>query len=421
VHLLQIIHRFHPVVGGSENYFRDLGERLVEDGHRVTVLTTDADQLARFWDRSAPAIEHGESVHGGVRILRFPLHPLPGGLRTFVYAGRLANALDAGGGRRIAASVAMRLPRVPSLARFLRATSERFDAVHTSNVGVEALFLAGARFAESRGIPHLCTPFVHLNDDIEEADRQHARPRQLHALRRATVVMAQTEMERGFLLERGIPADRVHVVGCWVRPEEMAGGDAARLRRRLGIAGPIVLAIGAAAYEKGTVHLLEAMRALWAEGSEATLVLVAASSFPEFRAALGSLTPRESARVHLREGAPHQEKLDALAAADLLALPSRTDSFGIVFLEAWSHGKPVIGARAGGIPDVITHGEDGLLVGFGEVDELAAALRRLLGDAELRRSLGEAGRRKVADRYTLDSRYPVFRDVLDRALRAAGG
>ncbi|MFN8515884.1 MAG: glycosyltransferase [Chloroflexia bacterium] len=56
-----------------------------------------------------------------------------------------------------------------------------------------------------------------------------------------------------------------------------------------------------------------------------------------------------------------------LAAASIFALPSRTDSFGITFLEAWCNGVPVIGARAGSIPDVIDDGEDELLVPFGDV------------------------------------------------------
>ena len=80
-----------------------------------------------------------------------------------------------------------------------------------------------------------------------------------------------------------------------------------------------------------------------------------------------------------------QIKQDLLAATDIFVLPSRIDSFGIVFLEAWAYGKPVIGGNAGGIPDVIAHGHDGLLVDYGDVDGLADAMRTLLLDASAKK------------------------------------
>ena len=76
----------------------------------------------------------------------------------------------------------------------------------------------------------------------------------------------------------------------------------------------------------------------------------------------------EAHRVRTRRLGPvrGQLKQDMLAATDLFVLPSRVDSFGIVYLEAWAYGLPVIGCRAGGVPDVIDDGQDGLLVNYGD-------------------------------------------------------
>jgi glycosyltransferase involved in cell wall biosynthesis len=95
-----------------------------------------------------------------------------------------------------------------------------------------------------------------------------------------------------------------------------------------------------------------------------------------------------------------QDKHTLLSRAELLLLPSRTDSFGIVLLEAWAHGKPVIGARAGGIPGVIDEWHNGLLVGFGDVAGLAEAIQTLLTDELRRQRMGENGRDKVHSQYT---------------------
>ena len=75
---------------------------------------------------------------------------------------------------------------------------------------------------------------------------------------------------------------------------------------------------------------------------------------------------------------PSWEVPDFYAALDVFAMPSRTDSFGIVFLEAWANALPVVAAAAGGVPEVVRHGETGLLVPFGDLDLLSDSIARLL-------------------------------------------
>ena len=65
------------------------------------------------------------------------------------------------------------------------------------------------------------------------------------------------------------------------------------------------------------------------------------------------------------------QKRDFFAGLDVFALPSRSDSFGLVLPEAWANGAPVVGYRAGGVAWVIRHEQDGLLVKCGDVEGLA--------------------------------------------------
>jgi glycosyltransferase involved in cell wall biosynthesis len=82
-------------------------------------------------------------------------------------------------------------------------------------------------------------------------------------------------------------------------------------------------------------------------------------------------------------------------------------------LEAWCYGLPVVGARAGGVPDVIDDGRDGILVPFGDVPALAAAVGGLLRDCETARRMGAAGRAKVLRELTWEQVYVRARAVYE--------
>jgi len=100
-------------------------------------------------------------------------------------------------------------------------------------------------------------------------------------------------------------------------------------------------------------------------------------------------------------------------SCDLFVLPSVKEGFGIVFLEAMYHGKPCIGARAGGVPEVIRDGATGVLVSASELaTELPEAILRLLREPALRRSLGANGRADVKDNFS----FVRFRDRLEEIL-----
>jgi glycosyltransferase involved in cell wall biosynthesis len=202
-----------------------------------------------------------------------------------------------------------------------------------------------------------------------------------------------TGAEREALLGEGIAAERVSVVGVGCHADAMGSGDGLRFRRRHRIRGPVVLHPGTLTHDKGTPHLVEAMKLLWRWGQDATLVLTGAFS-PDFRDYLDS----QPDWVRMRCRFVHygsDEKADVFAAADVMALPSRAESYGAVYLEAWSAGTPVIGSWAGGVPEVIREGEDGFLVPFADYHRLAEYVCALLQDPALATRMGERGREKV--------------------------
>lgn len=111
-----------------------------------------------------------------------------------------------------------------------------------------------------------------------------------------------------------------------------------------------------------------------------------------------------------------RELSEAYASADVFVFPSDTDTFGQVVQEAMASGLPVVGARAGGTLDLVADGETGLLFTPNNAPELAARLRQLVGNPELRRMMGQAGRRAAERRSwpaVIDELVGHYRRALD--------
>jgi glycosyltransferase involved in cell wall biosynthesis len=168
--------------------------------------------------------------------------------------------------------------------------------------------------------------------------------------------------------------------------------------------------------EKGSVDLLEAAQRAWASGGRLRLVL-AGPQMPNFRAFWEGFRP--SGPVLLLGPLDEVQKRDFFAGIDVFALPSRSDSFGLVLPEAWANGVPCVGYRAGGVAWVIRHEADGLLVRCGDVAALAEALLCLAADPELRRRLGAAGRRRTANEFDWGEKLGLVRTVYAELVRPA--
>jgi glycosyltransferase involved in cell wall biosynthesis len=181
-----------------------------------------------------------------------------------------------------------------------------------------------------------------------------------------------------------------------------------------GLGKALVAFVGANTYDKGAFALTRAVIQLNLSGLSTDLVCVGPQD-ETLQVFLQRLSPEENGpargHVHVWGTVDEECKHRLLGACDVFALPSQVDTFGIVFLEAWLHGKPVIGANAGGIPDLVHHEENGLLVPFGEVDALATAIRRLLAEPVLATRLGAAGRQMVLQRYTWRQTYQTLMEV----------
>jgi glycosyltransferase involved in cell wall biosynthesis len=157
-------------------------------------------------------------------------------------------------------------------------------------------------------------------------------------------------------------------------------------------AAPRALFVGVLERYKAFDVLADAWRLVVAEVPDAVLHVVGQGTLATVASSLVRQLP---GRVEWTPTLSTEEVSSALDAATLLVLPSRSEGMGRVVVEAACRGRPVVGSRVGGIPDVVTDGETGLLVQPGDARALAEALVRVLRDPELAERLGVEARRRV--------------------------
>lgn len=413
-----INHRYAPFVGGSERYMQEVSEELAFDGHDVSILTSNAFDLEYFWDRSKRQVDAPEhEVLNGVSVHRVPVaHPpqsplvFQGSRRLMGEASRLPG-LPASG----YALVSRHLPYMPALERVLHSLGP-VDLVHIANIGIEGLGITGSRAAKRTGVPYIFTPFIHLGrDDDQVARRYVTMPHQIELLRGAAAVVAMTEVEADFIISHGIDSDRVYVTGVGVQPAEVSGGNGRKFREANGMTGKLVGVASAVALDKGSRDLVLAVAALRRKGHDVELVL-AGPRLQQFDNWFQTLPERDRNGIHLPGFISNEEKRDMLAALDVLAMPSRTESFGIAYLEGWANHKPVVAARAGAVPELVQDGVNGKLVEFGDPSGLALTILELLADAGQADRLAAAGNRLVTDQYTWPAVVGRVRRAYEHAL-----
>lgn len=414
---VHVNHRYAPYVGGSERYMQEVSTMLSTIGHDVSVVTSDASDLEYFWDSSrraldAPARERccGVDVQR-VKVRHFPMSPLvfQGSRRLMGEVSRLPLPAHP------FATVSSKLPWMPGLDAAIEGTGP-FDLIHAANLGLEGLAVVAERQARRSGVPFLLTPFIHLGRSTDKIARRYvSMPHQRKLLHLASHIVVMTHIEANFIISLGVHAEDVTVTGVGINPNEVTGGRAQRFRSKYGIQGALIGTAGAVAFDKGSQDLVLAVIDLRKRGHAVELVL-AGPRLKQFDDWFAGLDDGARQGIHVLGFIHPDEKRDMLAALDVLAMPSRTESFGIAYLEGWANRKPVLAARAGAVPELVRDGENGVLVEFGDVAEIASGIVRLLSSPAMAQTLGDAGYALTMERFTWPLVLERVRGAYSRAL-----
>jgi glycosyltransferase involved in cell wall biosynthesis len=414
-----------PFVGGTTAFIEAMSRRLVASGIRAIVLTTTARRAADFWQPPIEPLLPPKEILDGVEVVRVSVNyprPAPYAFGLLRRAGHWLHRseLPAAVQRPLLHRLARAMPSLSGLEAALAHLAPTVDLIQAEDSSWDGLFTQAAAAARCYDKPFAARPLMHLGDAGVRTHFQMAH--QVDAYRSASAVLALSQREAAEYVALGICSDRVHVIPMGVDDEAFTVSEAvspvAFLREHT-CTDPLVVFLGANTYDKGAFAL--ALAAAELNRTDVPVTVVYAGPQSESLTTFLARQPAEvrtalRGRIRILGVVDEATKHQLLAACDMLALPSQVDTFGIVLLEAGLHSKPVIGATAGGIPEVIRDGQTGLLVPFGDVAALAGAIRRLVEAPEWARRLGQTGRELVLREYTWDRTYRelkrIYADVL---------
>ncbi|MEM9189174.1 MAG: glycosyltransferase family 4 protein [Myxococcota bacterium] len=363
--LLIAMPTFPPVLGGIQTYGYELARRLHPRCDALTVVAPGS-QGARAFDRTLP----------------FRVHRVP--------------AI----GDDLALTGALPIATLARLGRFETVFAGHWASAH------------GALRAGHSGWPKRVFCAAHGKELLHHPLRKlplirggYERIRD-HALARSSGFFPVSEYTAGLLVERGVPPSRITTVPNGVDPEAIRFGDREGIRRRLGLEDrKLLLTVARLVRRKGIDTVLEALPKIISEVPDAFYLIV--GSGPD-RERIAELIQRRGLEDSVRMlGSVPGPLADYYSAADVFVMPARTEpedaeGFGLVFLEAGACERAVVGARAGGVPDAIVHGETGLLVEPNDPAGLASALVELLNDPVRAAAMGKRARERILAEGTWD-------------------
>jgi glycosyltransferase involved in cell wall biosynthesis len=362
VKVVQVIPEFPPpLVGGGGYHVYNLARELAERGVDVKVFTLNREKT--FFLRRTKIETH----FGKVQVFRVAASHIP----EFNY--------------QIA-------PKLISLL-----LKENPDVIHAHGYQV---FTTDAALVASKLRKTSLVLTLHgfprgFNDP---AHRAHFNLIGKEALRKARRIISVSHRVAREFTAIGVPEEKMAVIPNGIdlgEFKQLPAGDPFRKRLDIKENEKIVLTVGRLEKIKGFQYLIRALPSIIKEVGSTRLVIAG----PDFNygGKLKKLTEETNVQDHVTFYGPinGKEKFEAFSAADVVAVPSLYEGFGMLLLEAMAAGKPLVATNTGAAPEIIQDGKNGILASPGDAEDLAGKIIKLLSDDQLMHLVGQESRKTV--------------------------
>jgi len=362
VKVVQVIPEFPPpLIGGGGYHVYNLAKELVRREVDVTVFTLNVRNTFLLKKTEV------ETHFGKVKVFRVPASYIP--KTTYPIAPKL----------------------IPLLLK------ENPDIIHAHGYQV---FTTDAALTVSKikKIPLVLTLHGFPRGFDKLTHRAYFNLIGKETLKKAKKIISVSPMVAREFKAIGVPQEKIAIIPNGIDLEEykqLPMGDLFRKRLDIKENEKVVLTVGRLEKIKGFQYLIKALPSIIKEVGSTKLVIAG----PDFNygATLKKLTEETNVQDHVIFYGPinGKEKFEAFSAANIVAVPSLYEGFGMLLLEAMAAGKPLVATNTGAAPEIIQNGKNGILANLGNVEDLAGKIIKLLSDDQLMYLISQESRRTV--------------------------
>ena len=393
-------HYYPSKLTGSGIVVMKLAEEFAKLGHDVSIITSNA-LTARYWYDPifGKKIEKKYEVHTKVKIYRLSCYQLYSSIGYILlkFLGKFLPKKSINYLKIVSSG-----PYLIGLDRTLN--SHNYDVVHCSPFPLAINKQVVTVLSKMKEKPKLIfTPFFHsqLSD--------FANPQLKKIFQSADIIHVITNTEKNEISTRFlINVKKIIVIPVFLdvshmhlmdelKNEIFHFKDKYKLEER-----KIILFAGIKGYAKGAIDLLLAVDALYRIDPKYILVAIGADTL-EWRNVKKKISKNCLLDLGYKTG---KEKEVIFGACDIFCMPSKSDAFGLVYLEAWHKKKPVIAANIPAVREFMD--KDGVFVEFGNREQIIGAITKLVIDKNMSRILGESGNNKLINTYTFSKVFPKY-------------
>ena len=401
MNILHVSQNYFPSPGGPQYTMKHVSEKLVASyGDNVQVCTTNSmyGPETRLFKKINPAVE----TIGNVEVNRLPF-------RRWHYpfielAGKVYGKVT---GKALPPSITRHRWELDSPEIDKMMDKSNADVIMATTIIYHFSDYPLWRIKTKNPKPFVLYGAIHLHKPLPENSPLIRRAKACDSY------IANTEFERKELIKYGVQEEKICTIGTGIELNDFIvsaeSKDAFRLENGVKDSDILIGFIGRLVKGKGVAILIEAFRKLYAEDKNVKLLLAGGTTdyVPEIRKVIAE----EKLPILLIENFNDELKSLLYHALDIFVLASQSESFGVVFLEAWACKKPVVGAKMGAIESLLSEGDDSLLFEPGNADSLRACLQTLMANEELRKRFGRNGYQKVVDHYTWERIVAKYREA----------
>jgi len=384
MNILQGCVRYPPAPGGAETVVKAYSEGLAGKGHNVEVITTDLYTETPFVKKEMP------SEVSGIPVSRHSAFTISGEAHYVLAPGMIKSFL-----------------------------SKKADIIHTHSYGYFQNHAGWIR-EKLQSTPWVITPHFHPSWSMwGGAKRRTLRDFYDSKIGRSTMEAADlitcvSNHEKEVLVkEIGLNDDNIKIIYNGIYWDDWKEVPSKKVFRDKfpQISDRFVIFAGRLATNKGLTNLIEAISI--GDSDEFDLVIMGADM--GLGKELDALALSQNVKMHRLGHVDDNVYRSALAAAEVLVLPSEYEAFGIVLLEAAAANTPVIGTRVGGIPEAMSENNNGLIVEYDNSNELSKAIFSILEDSKMSKEMGDFGR-KFSSNFSWENLIDILEKEYDSLL-----